>query len=111
WNAAQTFDVLASVQGRDLGSVADDIDAIVEQTRATLPRGSQIVVRGQVESMQQSFKGLSFGIVFAVLLVFLLCAVNFQSWVDPLIILSALPGAISGIIWMLFATSTTLSVP
>jgi multidrug efflux pump subunit AcrB len=111
WNAAQTFDVLASVQGRDLGSVAKEIDAIVEHTRQTLPRGSQIVVRGQVESMQQSFRGLSFGIVFAVLLVFLLCAVNFQSWIDPLIILSALPGAISGIIWMLFATSTTLSVP
>jgi multidrug efflux pump subunit AcrB len=111
WNAAQTFDVLANVQGVDLGSVAKQIDRIVDETRATLPRGSNIVVRGQVESMQQSFRGLSFGIVFAVVLVFLLVAVNFQSWIDPLIILSALPGAIAGIIWMLFATRTTLSVP
>ncbi len=111
WNAAQTFDVLANVQGIDLGTVATQIDKIVEDTRAKLPRGSSIVVRGQVKSMQDSFRGLSFGIVFAVLLVFLLVAVNFQSWVDPLIILSALPGAIAGIIWMLFATRTTLSVP
>jgi multidrug efflux pump subunit AcrB len=111
WNAAQTFDVLASVQDRDLGSVAGEIDKLVDDTRAKLPRGTTIVVRGQVESMQQSFRGLSFGIIFAVILVFLLCTVNFQSWVDPLIILSALPGAIAGIVWMLFATRTTLSVP
>ncbi|HEY4239523.1 MAG TPA: efflux RND transporter permease subunit [Kofleriaceae bacterium] len=111
WNAQRTYDVLANVQGRDLGGVADDIDKLVAKTRAKLPRGSTITVRGQVESMQSSFRGLSFGIIFAVLLVFLLCVVNFQSWVDPLIILSALPGAIAGIIWMLFATRTTLSVP
>jgi multidrug efflux pump subunit AcrB len=111
WNAAQTFDVLANVQGSDLGTVANQIDGLVTQARAKLPRGSSIVVRGQVESMQTSYRGLSFGIVFAVLLVFLLVAVNFQSWIDPLIILSALPGAIAGIIWMLFATRTTLSVP
>ncbi len=111
WNAAQTFDVLANVQGTDLGAVANQIDKIVAETRPNLPRGSTLVVRGQVESMQASFRGLSFGILFAVLLVFLLVAVNFQSWIDPLIILSALPGAIAGIIWMLFATRTTLSVP
>jgi multidrug efflux pump subunit AcrB len=111
YNAAQTYDVLANVQGTDLGSVADQIDDLVAKVKPTLPRGTSIVVRGQVESMQTSFRGLSFGIVFAVLLVFLLVAVNFQSWTDPMIILSALPGAIAGIIWMLFVTRTTLSVP
>ncbi|HET9627768.1 MAG TPA: efflux RND transporter permease subunit [Kofleriaceae bacterium] len=111
FNAAQTFDVLANVAGADLGSIADQIGDLVARARPTLPRGSTIVIRGQVESMQASFRGLSFGILFAVVLVFLLVAVNFQSWIDPLIILSALPGAISGILWMLFATRTTLSVP
>jgi CzcA family heavy metal efflux pump len=111
YNAAQTFDVLAGVQDNDLGAVASQIDELIAQARPTLPRGTSISVRGQVESMQASFRGLSFGIVFAVVLVFLLVAVNFQSWIDPLIILAALPGAIAGIIWMLFATRTTLSVP
>jgi CzcA family heavy metal efflux pump len=111
YNAAPTYDVLANVQGADLGSVASQIDELVTRVVPNLPRGTSIVVRGQVESMQASFRGLSFGIVFAVVLVFLLVAVNFQSWIDPLIILSALPGAIAGIVWMLFATRTTLSVP
>jgi multidrug efflux pump subunit AcrB len=111
YNAMSTFDVLASVQGADLGSVSDAVDRIVAETKKTLPRGTSIVVRGQVESMNASFRGLSYGIVAAILLVYLLMVVNFQSWLDPLIILMALPGAIAGILWVLFATGTTLSVP
>jgi CzcA family heavy metal efflux pump len=111
WNVAGTYDVLANVQGRDLGAVARSIDALVDEARAELPRGSSISVRGQVESMQSSFRNLGFGLLFAVLLVYFLMVVNFQSWLDPLIILMALPGALAGIVWMLFATHTTLSVP
>ncbi len=111
WNIAGTYDVLANVQGRDLGAVANGVDALVTKTRAELPRGSRITVRGQVESMQSSFRNLGFGLLFAVALVYLLMVVNFQSWLDPLIILMALPGALAGILWMLFATRTTLSVP
>ncbi len=111
YNVAPTVDVLASVEGTDLGSVATRIDAIVAEIKPTLPRGSTIVVRGQVESMSSSFRGLGYGLIFAVGLVYLLMVVNFQSWLDPLIILMALPGALSGIVWMLFVTGTTLSVP
>ena len=111
YNVAPTVDVLANVEGTDLGSVAARIDTIVNEIRPTLPRGSTIVVRGQVESMNSSFRGLGYGLVFAVALVYLLMVVNFQSWLDPMIILMALPGALSGIIWMLFVTGTTLSVP
>jgi multidrug efflux pump subunit AcrB len=111
FNAAGTFDVLANVQGADLGSVADAIDKIVEKTRKDLPRGTTLVMRGQVESMRSSFRGLGFGLIFAVALVYFLMVVNFQSWLDPLIILMALPGAIAGIVWILFATGTTVSVP
>jgi multidrug efflux pump subunit AcrB len=111
YNALSTFDVQANVQGVDLGSVSDSVDRIVQATRKSLPRGTTIVVRGQVESMNASFRGLSYGIVAAIVLVYLLMVVNFQSWLDPLIILMALPGALAGIVWMLFATDTTLSVP
>ncbi len=111
YNALSTFDVQANVQGVDLGSVSDAVDHIVKVTRESLPRGTTIVVRGQVESMNASFRGLSYGIIAAIALVYLLMVVNFQSWLDPLIILMALPGALAGIVWMLFATSTTLSVP
>jgi CzcA family heavy metal efflux pump len=111
YNAMSTFDVQANVQGTDLGSVSNAVDRIVAEARKTLPRGTSIVVRGQVESMNASFRGLSYGIVAAILLVYLLMVVNFQSWLDPLIILMALPGAIVGILWALFATGTTLSVP
>jgi CzcA family heavy metal efflux pump len=110
-NVLSTFDVQANVQGADLGSVADAVRRIVAEEEKTLPRGTQIVVRGQVDSMNASFRGLSYGILAAVALVYLLMVVNFQSWLDPLIILSALPGAIAGILWALFATATTLSVP
>jgi multidrug efflux pump subunit AcrB len=111
YNALPTFDVQASVQDADLGAVSDEVERIVAEARKNLPRGTSIVVRGQVESMNASFRGLSYGIVAAIGLVYLLMVVNFQSWLDPLIILAALPGAIAGIVWMLFATETTLSVP
>jgi CzcA family heavy metal efflux pump len=111
YNVAPTFDVLASVQGTDLGSVADGVDRILARERRHLPRGTTITVRGQVESMASSFRGLAYGIIFAIVLVYLLLVVNFQSWLDPLIILSALPGALAGICWMLFASRTTVSVP
>jgi multidrug efflux pump subunit AcrB len=111
YNALSTFDVQANVQGVDLGSVSDAVAGIVANAKKSLPRGTSIVVRGQVESMNASFRGLSYGIVAAILLVYLLMVVNFQSWLDPLIILMALPGALAGIVWMLFATGTTLSVP
>lgn len=111
YNIAGTYDVLANVQGRDLGAVANAVDALVEKTRKELPRGSSISVRGQVESMQSSFRNLAYGLIFAVALVYFLMVVYFQSWLDPLIILMALPGALAGILWMLFATHTTLSVP
>ena len=105
------FDVYANVQDRDLGAVARDVDRIVDEMRPTLPRGTTISMRGQVASMRSSFTGLGLGLAFAVLLVYLLMVVNFQSWLDPLIIITALPGALAGIVWALFATQTTLSVP
>jgi len=109
YNVAPTFDVQANVEGADLGSVSAAISRIVEKTR--LPRGTTINVIGQAQSMNASFSGLELGLLFAVVLVYLLMVVNFQSWLDPLIILTALPGAIAGIAWMLFVTGTRLSVP
>jgi multidrug efflux pump subunit AcrB len=106
-----TFDVQLSVQGSDLGSVADRVERVVDQYRPRLPRSSSVTLRGQVQSMHDSFLGLGIGLVFAVVLVYLLMVINFQSWLDPLIILMALPGALAGILWMLFATGTTISVP
>jgi CzcA family heavy metal efflux pump len=111
YNALPAFDVQASVDGADLGSVSSEIDRIVAEANKTLPRGTTITVRGQVESMRSSFRGLAYGIIAAVMLVYFLMVVNFQSWLDPLIILSALPGALAGIVWMLFASNTHLSVP
>ncbi|HVJ81861.1 MAG TPA: efflux RND transporter permease subunit, partial [Planctomycetia bacterium] len=111
YNVQPVFEISASVQDRDLGSAADEIKRIVEAARAELPKGSQLAIRGQVESMDDSFIGLGGGLVFAVLLVYLLMVVNFQSWTDPMIILAALPGAAAGILWTLFGTGTTISVP
>jgi multidrug efflux pump subunit AcrB len=105
------FDIYANVQGSDLGSVAREVTKIVDNARPKLARGSFIEIRGQVESMRTSFAGLGWGLVFAVLLVYFLMVVNFQSWLDPLIIMMALPGALAGILWMLFVTQTTISVP
>ncbi|WP_433934526.1 efflux RND transporter permease subunit [Sorangium cellulosum] len=111
YNVARTFDVQANVDGTDLGSVADAVARVVDELRPELPRGTKVTIKGQAESMESSFRGLGYGLLFAVVLVYLLMVVNFQSWLDPLIILMALPGAIAGIAWMLFLTHTTLSVP
>jgi multidrug efflux pump subunit AcrB len=111
YNISPTRDVLFGVQGVDLGSAADHVRKIVDKYRPQLPRGSQVAIRGQVQSMHDSFTGLGYGLIFAVVLVYLLMVINFQSWIDPLIILMALPGALAGILWMLWATGTTISVP
>jgi multidrug efflux pump subunit AcrB len=111
YNVQPVFDVFAGAHGRDLGGVARDIDKIVDKYRQQVPPGTQITMRGQVTSMRESFTGLGLGMIFAVLLVYLLMVVNFQSWLDPFIILTALPGAACGILWMLFLSSTTFSVP
>ena len=111
YNAARTFDVQANVDGTDLGSVSSAVDKIVAEVTPHLPRGTAIKVKGQVESMKSSFTGLGYGLIFAVVLVYLLMVINFQSWLDPLVILMALPGAIAGIVWLLFLSGTTLSVP
>jgi multidrug efflux pump subunit AcrB len=111
YNVLPVVDIFGSVQGRDLGGVSHDVDRLVNQTRNQLPRGSQVVVRGQVQAMRSSFSGLFQGLAFSIILVYLLIVVNFQSWLDPFIIISALPAALSGIAWFLFATHTTLSVP
>jgi CzcA family heavy metal efflux pump len=105
------MDIYGSVQSRDLGGVARDINKIVQQNQKDLPRGSQLVVRGQIETMRSSYLGLLGGLVFSILLVYLLIVVNFQSWLDPFIIISALPAALAGIVWILFITHTTISVP
>ena len=110
FNVQPVYDVYSSVDRRDLGGVATDIEKIIASEK-NLPPGTTISMRGQVETMRNSFRRLGFGVVFAILLVYLLMVVNFQSWVDPFIILMALPGAFAGILWMLFATQTTLSVP
>ncbi|MHB2019020.1 MAG: efflux RND transporter permease subunit, partial [Candidatus Xenobia bacterium] len=111
YNVQRVLDVYANVQGRDLGGVSSDLDRALVAIRPHLKRGNYIRVRGQVLSMQESFTRLGFGLGFAILLVYLLMVVNFQSWVDPLIIICALPGALCGIIWMLFVSQTTFSVP
>ena len=100
-----------NVHGSDLGRAGDQVRAVVDKYKAKLPRGSTINLRGQVDSMRTSFAGLAGGLVFAIVLVYLLMAINFQSWIDPFIILMALPGAAAGILWALFATGTTISVP
>jgi CzcA family heavy metal efflux pump len=105
------IDIFGTTHGRDLGGVADDIDRLVQQAREKLPRGSQINVRGQIQTMRSSYAGLLAGLAFAILLVYLLIVVNFQSWRDPFIIIAALPAALAGIAWMFFLTQTNLSVP
>jgi multidrug efflux pump subunit AcrB len=105
------IDIFGSVQDRDMGSVGRDIDRIVADNQKDLPRGSRIVVRGQLETMRSSFAGLLAGLAFAIVLVYLLIVVNFQSWLDPFIIITALPAALAGIVVFLFLTHTTLSVP
>ena len=111
YNILPAVDVFVSVQGTDLASVATRVQALVDQVRPKLPRGSEVVLRGQVETMQASFIGLGVGLVMAIVLVYLLIVVNFQSWTDALVIIAALPAALAGIAWTLFITGTTLSVP
>lgn len=111
YDVQRVIDIYAASQGRDLGGVAADVRKVMEEYRGKLPRGSYMIGRGQVETMQASFTGLGFGILFAVILVYLLMVVNFQSWMDPFIIITALPGALAGIVWMLFMMRTTINVP
>jgi multidrug efflux pump subunit AcrB len=111
YNVQPVLDLFGSVRGRDLGAVSADVQRVVDSVRPGLPAGSRIVVRGQVQTMQASFAGLLAGLAAAIALVYLLMVVNFQSWLDPLAIVGALPVALSGMAWMLFATYTTISVP
>jgi CzcA family heavy metal efflux pump len=111
YNAQPMINVYAAVDGRDLGAVSDDVAQRVKALEKDLPRGSHMVIRGQVQTMKSSFTGLGFGLIGAIVLVYLLIVVNFQSWLDPFIIITALPGALAGICWMLLITHTTLSVP
>jgi multidrug efflux pump subunit AcrB len=111
YNVQPVIDIYGAVQGRDLGTVANDIRRILQATRKDVPQGSYAVLRGQVHTMTSAYGQLLFGLVGAILLVYLVIVVNFQSWLDPFIIITALPGALAGIVWMLFMTGTTLSVP
>ena len=111
YNIRRTLDIYGNVQGRDLGAVSRAIDKVVNAHRKSLPRGSFVEVRGQIETMRSSYLGLLGGLAFAVVLVYLLIVVNFQSWLDPFIIITALPAALAGIVLFLFITHTTLSVP
>jgi len=111
YNIMPAIDVFVGVQGTDLAQVAGQVERLVDEVRAKLPRGSQVVIRGQVQTMEASFTGLLVGLAMAIVLVYLLVVVNFQSWIDALIIIAALPAALAGIAWMLFVTGTTLSVP
>ena len=106
-----SFDIYATTQGRDLGAVAGDIQKILADTKADTPKGGEVRLMGQVTTMNTAFAGLMFGLLGAIVLIYLLIVVNFQSWLDPFVIITALPAALAGIVWMLFATGTTLSVP
>ena len=105
------FDVYAATQGRDLGAVATSIQKILKNTASDVPKGATVTLRGQVTTMNYAFSGLFSGLLAAVVLIYLLIVVNFQSWRDPFVIITALPAALAGIVWMLFITGTTLSVP
>jgi multidrug efflux pump subunit AcrB len=111
YNIRRTVDVYASVQDRDLGAVAREVKRIVDRDSKLLPRGSFVTIRGQVDTMHRSYAGLLGGLAFSIILVYLLIVVNFQSWLDPFIIITALPAALAGIVLFLFFTNTTLSVP
>jgi multidrug efflux pump subunit AcrB len=111
YNIQPVIDIFGTNSGRDLGGVSRDINKILDASRSRLPRGSQVIIRGQVQTMRSSYIGLLSGLVFAILLIYLLIVVNFQSWLDPFIMISALPAALAGICWFLFITHTTLSVP
>jgi multidrug efflux pump subunit AcrB len=111
YNVLPVIDVFGGVSGRDLGGLLQDIQPLVDRVKKDLPRGAFIIIRGQAETMHSSFVGLGVGLVGAIVLIYLLLVVNFQSWLDPFIIITALPGALAGVVWGLFLTQTTLSVP
>jgi multidrug efflux pump subunit AcrB len=111
YNVVPVIDVFGGVSGRDLGGVFKDLQPLIEEAKKDLPKGSFILVRGQAETMRSSFLGLGVGLIGAVVLIYLLLVINFQSWLDPFIIISALPGALAGVAWALFVTQTSLSVP
>ncbi|UIJ47175.1 efflux RND transporter permease subunit [Sphingomonas cannabina] len=111
YNIAPVIDIFATPNGRDLGAVAGDINKVLDDLKAETPKGVTVTMRGQYATMNSAFSGLAFGLIGAIVLIYLLIVVNFQSWLDPFVIITALPGAIAGIIWMLFTTGTTLSVP
>jgi multidrug efflux pump subunit AcrB len=111
YNVQPVIDIFGSVQDRDLGAISGDVDRILQDTRKDVPHGSYVVLRGQVQTMTSAYSQLYFGLAGAIVLIYLVIVVNFQSWLDPFIIITALPGALAGIVWMLFVTGTTLSVP
>jgi multidrug efflux pump subunit AcrB len=111
YNVAPVIDIYGDVDQRDLGGVLDDLQPLIQKMTNDLPRGSEIIVRGQAETMRSSYLGLGVGLIMAIVLIYFLLVVNFQSWLDPFIILTALPGALAGVIWGLFLSQTTLSVP
>jgi multidrug efflux pump subunit AcrB len=111
YNATPAIDIYGSAEDADLGYISSEVNKIVDASKQELARGSSVVVRGQVVTMTSSFRGLLFGLIAAILLVYLLIVVNFQSWIDPFVIITALPAALAGIVWMLFLTHTTVSVP
>jgi multidrug efflux pump subunit AcrB len=111
YNVQPVIDIYGSVQGRDLGAVASEIDAIIRDTKGDVPKGAIVALRGQVETMTSAYSQLFLGLAGAVVLIYLVIVVNFQSWLDPFVIITALPAALAGIVWMLFLTGTTLSVP
>lgn len=111
YNVQPVIDIFASVQDRDLGAVASDISKVINETQAEVPKGSSVMVRGQIQTQAHAFSGLYWGLIFSIILVYLLIVINFQSWTDPFIIITALPAAIAGIAWMLFISFTPLSVP
>jgi multidrug efflux pump subunit AcrB len=105
------MDIYGAVQGRDLGAVSKELNRILDEAANKAPRGTHVAVRGQVQTMTGAYAELYFGLAGAIVLVYLIIVVNFQSWLDPFIIITALPGALAGIVWMLFLTGTTLSIP
>ena len=111
YNARPVIDIYGAVEGTDLASVSTKIEQLVKNSKGKLPRGTEIYVRGQIQTMHTSFTGLVYGLLFSIVLVYALIVVNFQSWLDPFIIIAALPGALAGIVWLLFLTGTHISVP
>ena len=111
YDIAPTLDLYANIQDRDLGAVAGDIDRVLKATAAQQPKGATVALHGQIEALRGAFTGLGFGLIGAIVLIYLLIVVNFQSWTDPFVIITALPAGLAGVVWMLFLTQTPLSVP